>query len=452
MRPYISHYKDLARLGLPIVIGQLGIIFVSFADTFMVARHGTNDLAAASFVNNMFNLAIIFSTGFSYGLTPIIGKLFGRSRLHDAGVVLKNALVANGCMALLLVAAMSVLYLNIGNLGQPVELLGIMRPYYIVLLLTIPFILLFNAFKQFADGITDTRTSMWVLLAGNVLNIVGNYMLIFGKWGMPELGLLGAGISTLASRMAMLAIMLVIIFNTKRYGVYARGFLSGAVNKTKQKELFRLGLPIAAQMGMETASFSLATIMVGWLGAKALAAHQIMCTVGQLGFMVYYGMAAAVAVKVSNYNGAGDTVNIRRSASAGFHLILVMAALTSLLIFALRGSLALPFTDDAAVVLLVSQLAVPFVLYQFGDGMQCNYANALRGIADVKPMMLYAFIAYFVVSLPAGYLFGFVLGMGLPGVWLSFPFGLTSAGVLFALRFRHTLKKRETPPMPGMEK
>ena len=443
MRPYISHYKDLARLGLPIVIGQLGIIFVSFADTFMVARHGTNDLAAASFVNNMFNLAIIFSTGFSYGLTPIIGKLFGRSRLHDAGVVLKNALVANSCMALLLVAAMSVLYLNIGNLGQPVELLGIMRPYYIVLLLSIPFILLFNAFKQFADGITDTRTSMWVLLAGNVLNIVGNYMLIFGKCGMPELGLLGAGISTLASRMAMLAIMLVIIFRTKRYSVYARGFLSGAVNKTKQKELFRLGLPIAAQMGMETASFSLATIMVGWLGAKALAAHQIMCTVGQLGFMVYYGMAAAVAVKVSNYNGAGDTVNIRRAASAGFHLILVMAALTSLLIFALRGSLALPFTDDAAVVLLVSQLAVPFVLYQFGDGMQCNYANALRGIADVKPMMLYAFIAYFVVSLPAGYLFGFLLGMGLPGVWLSFPFGLTSAGVMFYLRFRSTVSKKE---------
>ena len=436
MNPYLSHYKDLARLGLPIVIGQLGIIFVSFADTFMVARHGTNDLAAASFVNNMFNLAILFATGFSYGLTPIIGKLYGRGRLRDAGAVLKNALVANGSMALLLVAAMSVLYLNIANLGQPVELLGIMRPYYIVLLLSIPFILLFNAFRQFADGITDTRTSMWVLLAGNVLNIAGNYMLIFGKWGMPELGLLGAGISTLASRMAMLAIMLVVIFRTKRYSVYARGFLSGAVNKTKQKELYRLGLPIAAQMGMETASFSLATIMVGWLGAKALAAHQIMCTVGQLGFMVYYGMAAAVAVKVSNYNGAGDPVNIRRSASAGFHLILVMAALTSLLIFALRGSLALPFTDDAAVVLLVAQLAVPFVLYQFGDGMQCNYANALRGIADVKPAMYIAFIAYFIISLPAGYLFGFVLDWGLPGIWLSFPFGLTSAGLMFYFRFR----------------
>ena len=443
MKSLTAHYKELTRLGFPIVIGQLGIIFVSFADTFMVGRHGTNDLAAASFVNNMFNLAIIFATGFSYGLTPIIGKLFGKGKLHDAGGMLKNALVANGSIALALMAAMTVLYLNIGNLGQPVELLGIMRPYYTTLLLSIPFLLLFNAFKQFADGITDTKTSMWILLAGNVLNIVGNYALIFGKCGLPELGLLGAGISTLASRMAMLAIFLLIFFKQKRFRTFARGFEQTRVSRLHLKELMYLGLPVAAQMGMETASFSLATIMVGWIGATALAAHQIMCTVGQLGFMLYYGMAAAVAVKVSNYNGAGDTPNIRRAASAGFHLIIFLAVITSAAIFTLRGSLGTPFTDDTTVTLLVAQLAIPFVLYQFGDGMQCNYANALRGIADVKPMMFFAFIAYFVVSLPAGYLFGFVLGYGLPGVWMSFPFGLTCAGVMFYLRFRHTLKKRE---------
>ena len=433
----------MARLGLPIVIGQLGIIFVSFVDTFMVGQHGTYDLAAASFVNNMFNLAIIFATGFSYGLTPIIGKLFGKGKLHEAGGMLKNALVANGCIGLLLVAAMYLLYLNIGNLGQPVELLDIMRPYYTTLLISIPFILLFNAFKQFADGITETKTSMWILLTGNVLNIAGNYALIFGKCGMPELGLLGAGISTLASRMAMLAIFLVIIFKKKRYHIYTSGFEQTKITRLRLKELMHLGLPIATQMGMEAASFSLATVMVGWIGTTALAAHQIMLTISQLGFMIYYGMAAAVAVKVSNYNGAGDMVNIKRAASAGFHLITIMAAITSVLIFTLRNSLGTPFTDDDTVVMLVAQLAIPFVLYQFGDGMQSNYANALRGIADVKPMMLFAFIAYFVVSLPAGYLFGFILGMGLPGVWMSFPFGLTCAGIMFYLRFKRTLRKRE---------
>ena len=189
-------------------------------------------------------------------------------------------------------------------------------------------------------------------------------------------------------------------------------------------------------MGMETASFSLATIMIGWIGTAALAAHQIMCTVGQIGFMMYYGMAAAVAVKVSNYLGAENTPDIRRSANAGFHLILAMALIASSMIFLLRNHIGALFIDDSEVTVLVASLAVPFILYQFGDGLQCNFSNALRGIADVKPVMIYAFIAYFVISLPAGYLFGFVFDWGLTGVWMSFPFGLTSAGAMFYLRFR----------------
>lgn len=440
MRPYTAHYKELFRLGLPIIIGQTGIIFVSFADTIMVGRHGTDDLGAASFVNNMFNLAIIFATGFSYGLTPIVGRLFGSGKKREIGGTLKNAMLANGTIALLLIAVMGILYLNIGNLGQPQELLGLMRPYYFVLLITMPFIMLFNAFKQFADGITDTKTPMWILLTGNVLNIIGNYLLIFGKCGLPELGLLGAGISTLFSRMAMLAIFMYIFFRSKRYAPYAQGFMHGKITMREQKELFGIGTPVALQMGMETASFSLATIMVGWLGTTALAAHQIMCTVGQLGFMMYYGMAAAVAVKVSNYSSNRDLPNIRRSADAGFHLILVMALAVSLLIYLIRHEIGGIFTDNSQVSLLVAQLAIPFILYQFGDGLQCNFSNALRGIADVKPVMLYAFIAYFVISLPAGYLFGFIFGWGLPGVWMSFPFGLTSAGVMFYLRFRSKVK------------
>ena len=423
-------------MGLPIIIGQLGIIFVSFADTIMVGRHGTDDLGAASFVNNMFNLAIIFATGFSYGLTPIVGRLFGNGKKTEIGSTLKNALLANSIIALLLVSAMGVLYLNIGNLGQPEELLGIMRPYYLVLLMTMPSIMLFNAFKQFADGITDTKTAMWILLSGNILNIVGNYILIFGKCGMPELGLLGAGIATLLSRMAMLSTFIFIFFRSKRYSDYAKGFMHAPITQKGQKELFGLGLPVAMQMGMETASFSLATIMVGWLGTNALAAHQIMCTVGQLGFMVYYGMAAAVAVKVSNYYGSGNPPEIRRSANAGFHLILVMAVIASTSIYIVRHSIGGIFTNNSDVSLLVAQLTIPFIIYQFGDGLQCNFSNVLRGIADVKPVMLYAFIAYFIISLPAGYLFGFILDWGLPGVWMSFPFGLTSAGIMFYQRFR----------------
>ena len=436
MKPYIRHYKELAKLGLPIIIGQIGIIFVSFADTFMVGRHGTDDLGAAGFVNNMFNLAIIFATGFSYGLTPVVSKLFGRNKLKEIGGTLKNALVANSVIAIFIMLAMGILFLNIEHLEQPESLMWLIRPYYLVLLISIPFVMLFNAFRQFADGITDTRTSMWILLTGNVLNVAGNYILIFGNCGMPELGLLGAGVSTLLSRMAMLGIFMLLFFRSKRYRVYRQGFQNSTINRNDQKLLNRIGLPVALQMGMETASFSLATIMVGWLGTAALAAHQIMCTMSQLGFMMYYGMAAAVAVKVGFYNGYNDKREIRQVANAGFHLILMMGVVASLSIFLLRNHMGGVFTDNAEVATLAAQLALPFIIFQFGDGLQCNFSNALRGIEDVKPVMLYAFIAYFIISLPAGYLFGFVLKWGLPGVWMSFPFGLTSAGVMFYLRFR----------------
>ena len=435
MKPFTTHYKELLKLGTPIIIGQIGIIVVSFIDTFMVGHHGTKELAAASFVNNMFNLAIIFATGFSYGLTPIIGKQFGKGKYKEAGTTLKSALLANGLIAALLVVAMGVLYLNIGNLGQPEELLYLMKPYFITLLMTLPFIMLFNAFKQFFDGITNTKTPMWILLFGNVVNIIGNYLLIFGKCGMPELGLFGAGISTLIARMTMLALIIAVFFGNKSHRKYISGFFDGKITVTELKLINRIGLPVALQMGMETASFSLTTIMVGWIGTTSLAAHQIMVTVGQLGFMIYYGMAATIAVKVSNYCGAGETADIRRVAAAGFRLITIMAIITSAVIYLLRNKIGGIFTDDTDVAILVSQLAIPFILYQIGDGMQSTYANALRGITDVKPVMLFAFIAYFIISLPSGYLFGFVLDWGLPGVWMSFPLGLTSAGIMFYLRF-----------------
>ena len=438
---YVQHYKTLIALGLPIVIGQLGIIILSFADTMMVGNHSTNELGAASFVNNMFNLVIIFSTGFSYGMTPIVGRLFGQGKQHEIGRVLKNGLVANTCIALLITAAMTILYFNIHRMGQPEELLPLMRPYYLVLLVSLVFVLLFNGFKQFADGITDTKTSMWILLIGNVLNIFGNWVLIYGKFGLPELGLLGAGIATLLSRILMTIMFAILFFTSNRYKEYKEGFQQSRINKNDFKELNALGWPVGLQMGMETASFSLCTIMVGWLGTIALAAHQVMLTVSQLGFMMYYGMAAAVAVRVSNFHGQQDKENVRLSANAGFHIIVIMALITCIPLFLLRNQIGSWFTDDTQVSITVAQLVLPFVIYQFGDGLQCNFSNALRGIADVKPVMLIAFIAYFVISLPAGYFFGFVMNWGITGVWLSFPLGLTSAGLLFFLRFRSQLQK-----------
>lgn len=421
------------------MIGQLGIIILSFADTMMVGRCGTAELGAASFVNNMFNLVIVFSTGFSYGLTPFVGNHYGRGENASVGRILKNALAVNAVVAAGLMAFMFILYLNIHRLGQPAELLPLMRPYYIVLLISLLFVLLFNAFKQFADGITDTVTPMAILLGGNVVNIFLNWILIYGNCGMPRMGLLGAGVATLTARVLMLLCFVVVFFVAKRYRPYVQGFKDAAVNRKDFAALNKMGMPVGLQMGMETASFSLSTIMVGWLGTVALAAHQVMLTVGQLGFMMYYGMAAAVAVRASNFHGQGDIVRVRENVSAGFRIILVMAAAVSIPLLIVRNSLGFLFADSAAVAAMVAQLVIPFAIYQFGDGLQCNYSNALRGISDVKMVMVYAFIAYFLISLPSAYLFGFVFDWGLTGIWMSFPLGLTSAGLLFYRRYRRSI-------------
>ena len=424
------------------MIGQLGIIILSFADTMMVGRCGTAELGAASFVNNMFNLVIVFSTGFSYGLTPFVGNHYGRGENASVGRILKNALAVNAVVAAGLMALMFILYLNIHRLGQPAELLPLMRPYYIVLLISLLFVLLFNAFKQFADGITDTVTPMAILLGGNVVNIFLNWILIYGNCGMPRMGLLGAGVATLTARVLMLLCFVVVFFVAKRYRPYVQGFKEAAVNRKDFAALNKMGMPVGLQMGMETASFSLSTIMVGWLGTVALAAHQVMLTVGQLGFMMYYGMAAAVAVRASNFHGQGDMLRVKENVSAGFKIILVMAAAVSIPLLIVRNSLGYFFTDSAEVAAMVAQLVIPFVIYQFGDGLQCNYSNALRGISDVKMVMVYAFIAYFLISLPSAYLFGFVFDWGLTGIWMSFPLGLTSAGLLFYRRYRKSISMK----------
>ena len=442
MQFYTEHYKSLLSIGIPIMIGQLGMIVLGFADTMMVGHHSTTELGAASFVNNIMNLAIITGTGFSYGLTPVVGGLFGRKELPEAGQALRCSLLANTLAAVAMVAVLAVLYFNLGNLGQPGELLPLMRPYYLVLLASLPFVMLFNAFKQFTDSITETRTSMWILLSGNLLNIVGNYIFIYGKAGMPEMGVFGAGLSTLLSRIVMVLVFIAVFFSRARFRSYREGFLHLGWSRGLIRRLGSLGTPIALEMGMETASFSLSIIMVGWLGTIALASHQVMITISQFTFMVYYGLGAAVAVRTSYFNGQHDHQNTLHTVTAGLHVMVALEVLLGGIVFLLRNHIGSWFTDSPEVSATVLTLMVPFFIYQFGDGLQINYANALRGIADVKPLMVIAFVAFFVISLPVGYLCGFVLDFGLVGVWMAFPFGLTSAGVMMWWRFRKQMERR----------
>ncbi len=440
----MHQYRQLIKIGTPIIIGQLGTIVLGFADTLMIGHHSTDELAAAGLVNNVFGLVLLFYLGFSYGLTPIVGRLFGTGRKKEIGVKLKNSIPANLLVGMLLMAAMTALYFNLDRIGQPVELLPIIRPYFMVNLISIPFVGVFNTLKQFFDGTTRTAVPMWVMIGGNLLNILFNWLLIYGMCGFPELGLLGAGISTMGSRIAMAAALCVILLCGKANRIYRCGMREGRLNKSDFSEANRLGWPVALQLGMETAAFSLSSIMVGWLGTTQLAAHQVMITVSQLFYLILSGVAAAVSIRVSLFAGQGNITAVRRTAADGFRLNLLISVVMSVPLLMLRSHIGMLFTDSAEVAQTVAVLCMVLTAYQFGDGLQYTFANALRGIACVKPMVLYAFIAYFVVNLPLGYLLGFTMKFGITGIWAAFPFGLTAAGLLFWRRFRRELGKMET--------
>ena len=430
-----SYYKEIIRLGLPILVGQLGMIVTAFADNIMVGRYSTEALASASFVNGVFNVVIFCCLGFTYGLTPLVGALYGRGEHKAIGTLMRNGVALNLLYAFLLTIGLGILYFHLHRLGQPAELLPLIRPYYLTALAGLVPVCLFNVFAQWSYGTTDTRTPMWIILGGNVLNIIGNYMLIFGHGGAPELGLTGAGISTLVSRVLTAVALIGVFCFSRRAAEARRGFATGQLKRQTLSKVWRTSLPVSMQMTFESGSFSVAAIMSGWLGAVPLAAFQIIVITGTLGFCVYYSVGAAISVVVANVAGSGDCRLMRRAAWHGYHIMLTLMVCSSLIFVFWGRSILGVFTDDAVVLSAAAALIFPLVLYQLGDATQITFANALRGTSHVMPMLWIAFISYVVVGIPATYILGFPVGMGLYGILLSFSVSLFLAGALFLIFF-----------------
>lgn len=439
---YSKHYSTIIRLGTPIVLGQLGNVILGFIDTIMVGQYSGAALSAAGFVNNIFNLGIFAMLGFSYGATPIIGAFYGRREDDNVGHSFRDSIWANILFGTIVIAAYSLLYINIGNLNQPEELLPLMRPYFLILLASLPFVILFNSFKQFTDTVAATKTALWVIIIGNFTNVVMNYLLIFGVCGFPEMGLKGAGIATLLSRVLMALLFVMFIIGQKRFSSYKSGFKARRSKRSDVKKLFKVGTPLAVQMGMETASFSLASLLMGWIGAVELAAFQVMCTTGSLCFLVYYGIAAASCIRISHFRGRGEWEKVNETATASLHIILAVAAVLSTGIIIFKYQLAAAFTSDTSIQKMFIAMLIPMLAYQVSDGIQINYANALRGIAVTKPMSIYALISYIMLALPVSYIFGFIFNLGGIGIAYGLPVGLTTAAILYYCRFRKEIANR----------
>lgn len=433
--------REILRIGLPIMLGQACVIILAFADNIMIGWHSVDELAASSFVNNVMNLFILTELGFATGMTPMIGADNGTGNIKGIGITVKNGLVTNGIIGGISIILLTIIYFCLDHFGQAPELMPYIKPYFAIIGISTLFALGFNVLKQFTDGICRPMISMTLLMIGNLLNIFGNWVLIYGKLGFPEMGLTGAGISTLVSRALILLVFVVFIFKSKKMNEYARAIKEALLSRGEMKTVFKMGYPVGIQMALESSTFTFAAVMAGWLGVIQLAAHQVVITISQLFFLMMQGLSFAVSILVSNAFGRKDLGSVREYARKGYFMTLGISATLSALLYCFRYQAAGIFTDSPEVSAMAVSLFFLLFAYQFGDGLQLCFANVLRGIQDVRPIMYAAFVSYYLIAIPSAYVLGFKTSLGIHGIWLGFPIGLTLAGIFFYARYRSDLRR-----------
>ncbi|MDM8159749.1 MATE family efflux transporter [Labilibaculum sp. K2S] len=436
LQAYLPHYGPIVKLGLPVVLAQLGQITVGLVDNMMIGHLGTHELAAASFANTIFWLVIIFGTGFSYSITPLVGEARGDFKKLKIGSWFKNGMLAMIFMGILLTAVILFLSLFMGRMGQPSEIITDAKSYLWILAASILPMMIFMGYKQFGEGLANTKVAMNIMLLANLVNVAANYILINGKFGFPAMGLNGAGYGTLIAR-AFMAIAFFWVFRTGGFFKPYREMIKESVYCLKDFwRIWQLGIPIGSQLVMEASAFMLSTIMMGWISVEGLAAHQIVLSLSTVSFMIYQGIAASTTIRISSLLGEKRIREMKNSGWAAVHLVLGIVVVMCILFVSLRHILPTWFTQEPAVIQLTAQFLIVMVIYQFFDALQIVFGSILRGMSDVNIPTLLTFIAYFLVSLPTGYLCAFVFGMHEVGIWWGLPAGLGVASFLFMFRFR----------------
>lgn len=441
MQIYTQHYLPNLKLALPVMAAYAGHMIVGISDNIMVGQYNSTSLSAAAFANSVFANIMVFGIGFSAGLTPLVGQANGEGNTEKVHQLFKYGFVANFLTGIILVLLCLALYPFLGSMGQEAEVAALAGPYYLTLTYSLLPLCVFMGLKQFAEGLESTRLATIFTLSSNLVNIFLNYLLIYGKWGFPEMGLEGAGWATFLSRIFLVLGFALYLWRDKLFGPYWYGWSRFPLRWQPIRELFAIGLPIAAQIVMEVAAFTLGAIMVGWVGQKQLAAHQIAMGTASLTYMIANGMSAATTMRVSNFLGRKDYISIRYASLASAQLVGLFMGACALLFVLFREQISQVYTTDQPVIAIAAQLLIVAALFQLFDGGQVVMLGALRGLSDVKIPTLIALFSYWVVSLPTGYFCAFYLGWNELGVWMGYLVGLALAASLLFWRFLYLSKK-----------
>lgn len=441
---YKEQYRRNLALAFPVMLTQLGQIMTQMADNLMVGHYGGTDptpLAAVSFGGSVAFIFFITTIGIAMGMTPLVGELYVQGRHKRSAALLRNGMVFYVLLGLFVAVVQWASTLLLYHLGQPEEVVDMALPYYSMLYISMPFVMLFFAFKQFLEGTGNTHAELIATIIANVANVALNYVFIFGNCGATEMGAEGAGLATMLARIIGAVLIVAYFVSRRRYRRYLTGMARRAgYSLADVRRLLQMGAPISAQMFLETSAFVGTGIMMGWFGTETLSANQIAITFGNCAFMIVMSIGAATTIRVSHCYGMHDVPQMTRAAHASYHLVLAWNALAALFFISLRHILPTFFTDNAEVIGITSTLLVFVSLYQLSDGLQNVSVGVLRGMQDVKVIMPIAAISYWLLNIPVGYVLAFTLGLGPAGLYIGFFFGLSAAAVLMISRIRRRVR------------
>lgn len=434
--------KTTFLLAYPVMLSQLGQVAVGVADSMMVGRLGALELAASSLANSIFFVLLMFGIGISMGLTPLVSKAYGKGKTNQISRLFSNSLLINFLTSLVMLGLVLLCSSNLSSLNQPEAVETLALPFLLIITASLVPLMVFQSFKQFVEGLSQTKQAMFITIAANLVNVFLNWLLIWGHWGFPELGFLGAAWATLISRILMMVLMGIYVLTSRRYADFEIKILRFKPSWTLSKRILNIGVPTGFQFIFEVSAFSAAAIMMGWISVNALAGHQIALNLASISYMMATGLATAGMIRVSQYVGKEDHKGMREAGLVAFGMVAAFMFVCALLFFVLRFFLPTLYIDDPQVISLAASLLVLAGLFQLSDGIQVVGLGVLRGLEDVKVPTLVTFFAYWGLGLPLGYFLAFELGFAEKGIWIGLLIGLTLTAGMLLYRFDQLSKKR----------
>jgi multidrug resistance protein, MATE family len=447
---YTKEFSYNLRLAYPIILGMLGHTVVGIVDNIMVGKLGPAELAAVSLGNSFVFIAMSLGIGFSTAITPLVAEADGKNDVEKGRSAFHHGLYL---CTILGVVLFGIIYFSkplIAYMGQPEHVVTLAKPYLDIVAFSLIPLIMFQAYKQFADGMSETKYSMWATILANIVNVVLNYLLIYGIWIFPELGIVGAAIGTIASRFVMLGYMHYMMNLKKKFHPYFKGFSLKEIKREVNLTIIRLGTPSAMQMFFEVALFTGAIWLSGRLGTTSQAANQIALSLASFTFMFAMGLSVAAMIRVGNQKGLEDYKKLRIVALSIFLLATFLEIIFALIFVLFHQYLPQLFVNlnDAAtlvesqeVMAIAANLLLVAAVFQISDGLQVVVLGALRGLQDVKIPMYMTFVAYWVIGFPISIYLGLYTNLKATGIWIGLLAGLTAAAIFLYIRFNYLTKK-----------